>query len=246
MSAADEFVVVEKAHLESLHVHCQHCPGFAAQWRALPELLYRNPRTLPAGESSRGKRKASNVEANRKRREKPSRSQSARDSFLSRVPRPATWRKKQIEAGLIDPETYKRVVRALTGLGSINVKDMSRAEAREGDALVGLTFRLAALAKSSITNSNLQRSFSNFQALIVLSMCAVLEKRGTPYSTVDQITQCITDAGEGDRKRFRRGAVWINGLIAQLVGRGWCLYRATELFFLSKRSRSLSPHLHLP
>ena len=59
-----------------------------------------------------------------------------------------------MEAGLIDPGTYKRVVRMLTSLGSINFKDMSGAEAREGDALVGLTFRLAALAKSSITNSN--------------------------------------------------------------------------------------------
>ena len=83
---------------------------------------------------------------------------------------------------------------------------------------------LASLTKSSFARASLQRSFSYFQALILLSLCAVLEKRGTPSNTTNEITQCIADAGEEDRKRFRRGAIWINRLMRLMLGTPASLY----------------------
>lgn len=233
MSANDEYVVVRKVHLDLLYSHCQHCSGFAEQRQTLPEELCCNTYSTAASEPCR-KRKSSGTEVNRKERKTSPRWQDVRKSFLQKVPKPALWRRKQVEAGLSDAETYEDVVRALTGHGSIKSSAILHAETpHTSNALISLTFRMAALTKASLTNSNLQRSFSNFQALILLSICAVLEKRGVTYTVIDEIIQQITDAGEEDRKRFRRGAVWINGLIAQLVDKGWRLDRATELFFLS-------------
>lgn len=99
-----------------------------------------------------------------------------------------------------------------------------------------LAERFALLTRDSLTNAKLQRSFATFQALILLSYCQVLRKRGVSYETVDRIMQHVAGS-EYDRRRLLESAPWINGLIVALVSSGWTIYRATELFFLGLFSK---------
>jgi hypothetical protein len=111
------------------------------------------------------------------------------------------WRKRQTELNLNTVEQYEEVIRAFTCRANV----IPKREPKEGDRqseneLVVVGEVLALLTKSSLTNAKLQRSFANFQALILLSYCAFLRKRGIPYETLDQIIQHITNAREFDRR----------------------------------------------
>ncbi len=77
-----------------------------------------------------------------------------------------------------------------------------------------------------------QKSFATFQALILLSYCEVLRKRGVLQETLDPIIQHI-GGRQCDRRRLLNSALWINGVIVALVSHGWTIYRATELFFIA-------------
>ena len=52
--------------------------------------------------------------------------------------------------------------------------------------LFELAKRFTLLTKSSLPDAKLRKSFANFQALILLSHCEVLRKRGIAYETIDQ------------------------------------------------------------
>ena len=91
----------------------------------------------------------------------------------------------------------------------------------------------ALLAKSSLARADVSKAWSSFQALVVLSLCQVLERKSVATDTIDEIARHITESRVGTRLRLRRSAVWINGFITELIKRGWNIGRATELFFIS-------------
>ena len=141
--------------------------------------------------------------------------------------------KGQTELGLNSARQYEEVIRAFIGSTNLEFKrEPWQIGGHLENELVDLAERFALLTKSSLTNAKLQRSFANFQALILLSYCEVLRKRGIPYEDVDRIIQHITNAREWDRRRLLDSALWINKIIVELVGHGWTIYRATELFFI--------------
>lgn len=149
------------------------------------------------------------------------------------------WRTKQIEVGLISVKEYENIIRSFTGHGDIDIKkELSQGELHSEDKLVNKAIRYALLTRSSLENANLLKASSNFQAFILLSLCAVLEYKGYAAETIDRIIQYATGFSEHERLRQLRGAIWVNSLIAGLVEHGWTIYRATELFLISMSSAS--------
>jgi hypothetical protein len=168
------------------------------------------------------------------------RKNEAADWFLRNAPKATGWRKRQTELELNTVEQYEEVIRAFTARTNIIPKrEPYQGDGHSENELVNLAERFALLTKDSLRNAKLQRSFATFQALILLSYCEVLRKRGVPYETVDQIIQHIAGR-EFDRRRLLDSAPWVNGVIVNLVSHGWTIYRATELFFLGVFSKLLA------
>jgi len=68
----------------------------------------------------------------------------------------------------------------------------SQGNSESENDLIVIGIKLAVLTDSSSTNETLQKTFSHFQILLLLSYCGLLEKRGVSYKTVDQITQRVS------------------------------------------------------
>ena len=160
--------------------------------------------------------------------------EKAADTFLRNISQPSLWREKQVQAGLRGVKEYEYVVRDFTRHGTVDIE--MRPYQLDGilkSKIVGRAKAYALFTKSSLVTANSSKALSNFRALILLSLCKVLEKTNTAPETIDRIAQHVTGSGEDTRIRLRRSAVWINGLISQLVKRGWNIGRATELCFIS-------------
>jgi hypothetical protein len=171
-------------------------------------------------------------------RKKP-RWKQATDLFLRNIPSASAWRGKQIQVGLSGVDEYENVVQAFIGNGDVE-KELSHGGLLPENEVFG-RIRYPLLPKSCPANSELSRASSNFQALLLLSLCVYLNKKGYPAKRTDQIIQLITNAGLDRRLRLLRSADSINDLIAELVDRGWSIYRATELFFISMSMTILFP-----
>jgi len=202
----------------------------------LPPQLSQQPGSqLPSGSSntSKGKKpKNANAKGPRKRSQQKSRKNAAADRFLQNAPKATEWRKRQTELELNTVEQYEQAIRAFTDRTNVIVERQPyQGDGHPDHELVNLAERYALLTRDSLTNAKLQKSFATFQALILLSYCRVLRKRGVLQETLDPIIQHI-GGREYDRRRLLDSALWINGVIVALVSHGWTIYRATELFFI--------------
>lgn len=170
---------------------------------------------------------------------KDSRKNEAVDSFLRNAPKATEWRRRQTELELNTAAQYEEIIRAFTGRTNITPKrEPYRGNGYSENELVNLAERFALLTRNSLANAKLQKSIATFQALILLSYCEVLRRWGVPYETLDRIIQHIAGR-ESNRKRLLASALWVNGVIVDLVSHGWTIYRATELFFLGAISKLL-------
>lgn len=223
-----EIVSVRKCYLILAQQHCECCPLFREQWQALDQAGNSfTPR--PRDEVSK-KRRVHQLPA-----PEPPRWKKVADSFLRSVPRPSEWRKRQVELGLEGVNEYKEVIQSFTKQRDFKLTvGAHQHHLHSGNELVDRVEIYALLTKSSLTTATSMRALSNFQAFILLSLCRVLETKGVLPEKIDQITQHITDLPEKERLRLRRSAVWVNMLIVELIKRGWTIYRATELFFISR------------
>ena len=157
---------------------------------------------------------------------------NAVDWFLQNAPKATEWRTRQTKLELNTVEQYEEVIRAFTNRSNVIAKrEPLQGDEHSRNELVDLAEKFALLTRDSFINAKLQKAFARFQALILLSYCKVLRKRGVPYDTVDQIIQHISERKD-DRKRLLASALWVNGVIVDLVSHGWTIYRATELFFI--------------
>lgn len=241
MTANNEFVTVRKSCLDLLWQHCHSCPDFGEQKRVFLQKYHTEIPSAPPREAPASKRRKTlpdlcaadpteSLSSSRKSRKKKDR---ARDSFLQNTPKASQWRKRQIEiAGAASK--YEAAIQSLTGGADFNAfgKTVEK-DPNSEDGLVVIGVKLALLANSALENVALQKSVSYFQALLFLSYCGILEKRGVSYEKVDQLTEYVSCFRELDRRRLRSQALRINLLIHELVIGGWTIYRATELFFMS-------------
>jgi hypothetical protein len=143
---------------------------------------------------------------------------------------------------------YENVIQtfSLTGHRDVEMKkELGQGCDHSENELVNIAIRYALLTKSTFVDAKLVKAKSEFQAFILLSLCAVLEATGIPSETIDQVMQHATKSSKDARLKQLRGAIWVNGLIAKLVKLGWSIYRATELFFISRSIRFLQPMMSL-
>ena len=257
MVADDDFVVVEKGLFDRLRQHCESCPDFDEQLQDLSsgcvgfvrdgrlfhefskkrKTLHRPGSQVSSCSSQEPEPQVQCQPSETSQCKQPKkplpRKKEAAEWFLRNAPKATEWHKRQIELKLSTTEQYEEVIRALTNRTNVIVRTepFEKAGVPE-DELIDLAERFALLTKASLANAKLQRSFATFQALILLSYCQVLRKRGVSYERIDPIIQHIVGQ-EIRRKRLLDSALWINGIINELVGYGWTIYRATELFFIS-------------
>ena len=157
----------------------------------------------------------------------------AYDRFIRNTPQ-GRWRERQLELGLNTVEKYERVIWDFPRHAHVVCKREYNKEPGESDSkLIVMGKKLAILTRSSLDNVDLQRSFAYFQVLILLSYCEFLRQKGVSDQVIDELIQTITDTRERNRKMLLDTIPWIHRLVVELVKKGWTLYRATELFFIS-------------
>ena len=165
--------------------------------------------------------------------QKRPRKDEAADWFLRNAPKATEWRKRQTELELDTVEQYEQAIRAFTSRTNLIIKrGPYHGDGHSEHELVDLAEKFALLTRDSLANARLQKSFATFQALILLSYCEVLRKRGIPYTSLDRIVQKIA-LSDTDRNSLLGSGPWIHSIIVNLVNNGWTIFRATELFFIS-------------
>ncbi|KAF1352969.1 hypothetical protein EJ07DRAFT_158969 [Lizonia empirigonia] len=194
--------------------HCQDCSTFKKQWRIVNsrvEPVVIEPIVIgPSAQSSEAAR------------------------FLKNTPSPKDWYKRQLEV-VFTPQKYQS---ALSSLFTRDHATETTHRTQYPNSRIDIGKRFATLTNSSLQNSRLQKSFSYFQALVLLVYCAALEQTGTPGSEVDEILAVVTIFGSRRLKTLRKAALSAYGVIQRLVKVGWPESRATELFFLNPISPS--------
>jgi hypothetical protein len=156
--------------------------------------------------------------------------------FLSGVPVPAKWRKKQIELGLDTIEQYKKAIQGFISCIQANI--IAHLENKLAGCSHDSKGLLVALAMDRLLdNKKLLKALLYFQALLMSSCCAVLQAKDILYENLDLIMQRCTSMIETDCRRLPAYAVTINRLINKLMIHGWSIYQATELFLISMFSK---------
>jgi hypothetical protein len=241
MTTNTDLVIVRRSCLDLLWQHCSNCPDFGDQQRAfLREHHVEIPYAPPPDEPAPKRRKtlpdppdAESSEPLKSSKERRKKKHRARDWFLQNAPKASQWHNRQINI-VGEAKNYEAVIQSLTERSKVDaLEEPSQENPESENDLVVIGIKLAVLADSSLKNEALQKPFSYFQALLFLSYCGLLEKRGVPYEAIDQITQHVSCFREMDRRRLRSQALRVNLLIRELVKSGWTIYRATELFFIS-------------
>ena len=112
----------------------------------------------------------------------------------------------------------------------------------------GLLARVAAYAHTAIrreTTATAAIMLANFQKLLVLSSCAVLNQTGSPKEDVFDIVKiCIGPVGDRYCRQTLRTAVYLNQLVDMLSSHGWG-ERASDLLLICEcLSRSFLMQAH--
>ena len=149
--------------------------------------------------------------------------------FLCKIPKAREWRNRQLKVGLQGVKEYEDTIQRFLGQHGV------AAEKEPCENMCDVVDRAKYYASlvSSASSKEIPQELSDFLALILLSLCAVLEQKKVASETIDEIVQQITGAGMYARTRIRRGAIWVNRLISELTKRKMNIGRATELLFIS-------------
>ncbi|KAI9710591.1 MAG: hypothetical protein M1828_002142, partial [Chrysothrix sp. TS-e1954] len=214
-----EFIKVQKSFLDHLLQHCGNCRHFDEQLEGSVD-----GQVVKIGPSQ--------VKITKSRQQT---ADAALTWFLKHAPKATTWRARQIELGLQTAEQYEKVIQAFGHIAETR-REAFDGMISSGDQFVDLAERLALLIGRSFADADLQEVTARFKTLVLLSYCEVLQKRGVAFETIDRIISHV-GACESERKKILKGALWINGVINNLVDSGWTIFRATELFFLNALSR---------
>ena len=150
--------------------------------------------------------------------------------FLRSLPGATEWREKQLQTGLVTVEKYEKIV-----------EDFIRCDSTTSDTtdLISIGISFAKLTKTYLNDRTIQRQLPYYRTLLLLLYCDVLDGLHYAPEKIDLILQHAFNCREKERRKIRRPARKIYGLIPKLVERGWSIYRANELFVISESSCSL-------
>lgn len=218
MATRTGFVTVQASLFDSMRQHCHSCQSFTLSIVDLPD------------------GRVATATSKQRKMHGETRKSRILDHFMSHIPIGEKWRARQRELGLETVEDYEYVVQSLACRSGVSLTSTHRGLNKEVESplIVVIGRKLANLTKAALKNLQLQKSFAYFQFLLLLSYCEFLLKEGISNTVVDEIIKSITDVRQRDREELLKAVPWIHKLINALVSQGWTVFRATELFFLSK------------
>ncbi|KAG4417956.1 hypothetical protein IFR04_008923 [Cadophora malorum] len=159
---------------------------------------------------------------------------------------PSSWMDRRIAIGLDSVEKNHYALTMLLGLKnelpggdevSFGFQNMNTSmnSNRASETLIMSARRYALGTKASERDAGLVVQLHNFRELIFASLCVVIEHQGLPIDTINDLMRiCMSSSGAANLYRLRRGALWVNRVIAGLIRKGW-RHCATEFFLLSGR-----------
>ncbi|KAI1680253.1 Ankyrin repeat protein [Pyrenophora tritici-repentis] len=208
---AESLLTIRKEDFEFLMQHCCNCSGLSDNDRVTVENIQ-----AAIGKTVRG------CDAAWKRAKMVK-------EFLHCV---GQWSSAQLTI-FKDNKEYEQMIRAFTE-SHTSISRSRNVQRFTGKSLVDVGLNLAKLVTCSLDAYMLQKSFSHFQSLLLLSYCVYLEKKGISTEDIDSIIQIVVTArNETKRKRLLVQAKKINKIIAELGKiEGWNIVRATELFLI--------------
>tara|TARA_R110002060_G_scaffold63061_2_gene72365 strand:- start:283 stop:807 length:525 start_codon:yes stop_codon:yes gene_type:complete len=165
---------------------------------------------------------------------------------------PSSWMDRRIAIGLDSVEKNHYALTMLLGLKnelpggdevSFGFQNMNTSmnSNRASETLIMSARRYALGTKASERDAGLVVQLHNFRELIFASLCVVIEHQGLPIDTINDLMRiCMSSSGAANLYRLRRGALWVNRVIAGLIRKGW-RHCATEFFLLCETFRNNRP-----
>jgi len=151
--------------------------------------------------------------------------------YSKKIPKANQWSDKQAESQLCNATIYENQVRGLT---QCDIAHDQTAQHHTLRPIQSLTIRARTYAGSTEESWAYLKQLKlllSFRRLILFSICLVLSEHGSSQSDLDAL-MWWTRTDEKKRKSILKGTKWVHQTIQSLVGCGWSISRATELFFL--------------
>ncbi|KAH7317886.1 hypothetical protein BKA65DRAFT_557297 [Rhexocercosporidium sp. MPI-PUGE-AT-0058] len=159
---------------------------------------------------------------------------------------PSSWMDRRIAIGLDSVEKNHYALTMLLGLKNelargheadftAQIMNVSSKQNAVTETLIMSARQYALGTKASERDAGFVVQLHNFRELIFASLCVVIEHQGLPIDTINDLMRiCMSSSGAANLYRLRRGALWVNRVIAGLIRKGWH-HGATEFFLLSGR-----------
>lgn len=167
------------------------------------------------------------------------------DQMLAGWEQPGSWADKRTSIGLHSVEQNQHVLTLILGLKNetphadteidyFNTGAIKQSEQSASDFLINSARKYALDTKSSATDPDHVAQIHLFREFVFASLCVVMEQQGLPIDTINDLMRiCMSSSGPANLYRLRRGALWVNRVIAGTLVKklGWN-YNATEFFLL--------------
>lgn len=151
--------------------------------------------------------------------------------YSSRIPKADQWSDQQKALQLHDATVYEKYIRDLTRCDLEHEQTARQHTSRPNQTLVILARNYAGTTEESWAYLKQMELLLSFRRLILFSICLVLSAQRDSDSDIEKLMWWVR-ADEKKRKSILKGTRWVRRTILTLVGRGWSMSRATELFFL--------------
>lgn len=151
--------------------------------------------------------------------------------YRRQIPKGDQWSDKQKALQLHDATVHEEHIRDLTSCDLEHEQTIKQHASRPLQSLVLLARNYAGTTEESWAYLKKWELLLSFRRLILFSICLVLDEQGGSKSEIEEL-MWWTRANEKKRKSILKGTRRVHRTILTLVGRGWSIARATELFLL--------------
>lgn len=163
------------------------------------------------------------------------------DQMMIGWEQPNSWEDRRVSIGLDTVERNRYALTMILGQKA----SLTQAEPMEyfpntseppsaTESLIASARQYALETKAAQKNAGSIPQINTFRELVFASLCVVMEQQGLPIDTINELMRiCMSSSGPANLYRLRRGALWVNRVIAGTLEAklGW-EYNATEFFLL--------------
>ncbi|KAI9732515.1 MAG: hypothetical protein M1834_003850 [Cirrosporium novae-zelandiae] len=169
------------------------------------------------------------------------------DKLLAEIPDMSDWISRRKEMMLVSAKDNRNAINFLlkksmplidmSGLLNDQSKETPKDPSKE-IYMLEIANSYASFTRNTLAQGKLITRLGLFQALIFVSLCAVLAKIGISSKAVHSVMRvCITNSEDKYLRRLRRGSIWVNRCISELSKTYWS-DRSSEIFLICGQSLS--------